>query len=44
MKNVIKSLAKSVLIALGLTAEAAAGGGIHKKNSQFGNNNSDKLQ
>ena len=31
MKNVIKSLAKSVLIALGLTAEAAAGGGIHRK-------------
>ena len=32
MKNVIKSLAKSVLIPLGLTAAAsAADAGIHKK-------------
>ena len=32
MKNVIKPLAKSVLIQLGLTAAAAADAGIHKKN------------
>ena len=33
MKNVIKSLAKSVLISLGLTAAAStADAGIHKKN------------
>ena len=31
MKNVIKSLAKSVLIPLGLTTASAAVGGIHKK-------------
>ena len=31
MKNVIKSLAKSVLIPLGLTTASAADGGIHKK-------------
>ena len=31
MKNVIKPLAKSVLIPLGLTAAAAADAGIHKK-------------
>ena len=33
MKNVIKPLAKSILIPLGLTAAASvAGAGIHKKN------------
>ena len=32
MKNVIKPLAKNVLILLGLTAAAAADTGIHKKN------------
>ena len=32
MKNLIKSLAKNVLIPLGLTAAAAADAGIHKKN------------
>ena len=32
MKNLIQSLAKSVLIPLGLTAAAAADAGIHKKN------------
>ena len=38
MKNVIKPLAKSVLILLGLTAEAsAADAGIHKKILGFGN-------
>ena len=31
MKNVIKPLAKSVLLALGLTAAAAADARIHKK-------------
>ena len=31
IKNVIKPLAKSVLIPLGLTAAAAADAGIHKK-------------
>ena len=35
MKNVMKSLAKIVLISLGLTAAAsAADAGIHKKKSQ----------
>ena len=33
IKNVIKPLAKSVLIPLGLTAAAAADAGIHKKKS-----------
>ena len=32
MKNLIQSLAKSVVIPLGLTAAAAADAGIHKKN------------
>ena len=32
IKNVIKPLAKSILIPLGLTAAAAAIAGIHKKN------------
>ena len=37
IKNVIKPLAKSVLIPLGLTAAAsAADAGIHKKNIRFG--------
>ena len=31
IKNVIKPLAKSVLISLGLTAASAADAGIHKK-------------
>ena len=36
IKNVIKPLAKSVLIPLGLTAAAsAADAGIHKKNIRF---------
>ena len=40
MKNVIKSLAKSVLIPLGLSAAAsAADPGIHKKMLGFGHNN-----
>ena len=39
IKNVIKPLAKSVLILLGLTAAAlAADAGIHKKVLGFGNN------
>ena len=39
MKNVIKPLAKSVLIPLGLTAAAsAADAGIHKKNLRIRNN------
>ena len=37
MKNVIKPLAKSVLIQLGLTAAASASdAGIHKKSLGFG--------
>ena len=32
MKSVIKRLAKSVLVPLGVTAAAAADAGIHKKN------------
>ena len=40
MKNVIKTLAKSVLIPLGLTAAAsAADAGIHKKILGSGHNN-----
>ena len=40
MKSVIKPLAKSVLIPLGLTAAASeADAGIHKKNSGSGHNN-----
>ena len=37
MKNVIQQLAKSVLIPLRLTAEAAADAGIHKKVLGSGN-------
>ena len=37
IKNVIKSLAKSVLIPLGLTAASAADAGIHKKILGSGN-------
>ena len=44
MKNVIKPLAKSVLIPLGLTAAAsAADAGIHKKILGSGNNNNTAL-
>ena len=40
MKNVIKPLAKSVLITLGLTAAvSAADAGIHQKILGSGNNN-----
>ena len=40
MKSVIKPLAKSVLIPLGLTAaESAADAGIHKKIVRSGHNN-----
>ena len=39
MKSVIKPLAKSVLIPLGLTAAAAADAGIHKKILGSGHNN-----
>ena len=38
MKNVIKLLAKSVLISLGLTAAALAYAGLHKKNLRIRNN------
>ena len=39
MKNVIKPLAKSILVPLGLTAAAsAADEGIHKKNLGSGHN------
>ena len=44
MKNVIKPLAKSVLITLGLTAAAsAADAGIHKKILGSGHNNTTTL-
>ena len=44
MKSVIKPLAKSVLIPLGLTAAAsAADAGIHKKILGFGHNNNTTL-
>ena len=40
IKNIIKPLAKSVLIPLGLAAAAsAADAGIHKKNIRIRNNN-----
>ena len=45
MKNVIKLLAKSVLIPLGLTAAAsAADAGIHKKNLRIWNNNTKNIK
>ena len=45
MKNVIKTLPKSVLIPLGLTAGAsAADAGIHKKSLGSGNNNNTILK
>ena len=37
MKNVLKPLAKNVLMSLGLTAESATDAGIHKKMFGFGN-------
>ena len=43
MKSVIKPLAKSVLLPLGLTAAAAADAGIHKKILGFGHNNKTTL-
>ena len=43
MKNVIKPLAKSVLIPLGLTASSAADAGIHKKNLGIWNNNTNNV-
>ena len=45
IKNVIKPLAKSVLIPLGLNAAAAADAGMHKKNIrtwEYGNINNIK--
>ena len=45
IKNVIKPLAKSVLIPLGLTAAAsAADAGIHKKNLRIWNNNTNNIK
>ena len=45
MKNVIKPLAKSVLIPLGLTGSAsAADAGIHKKNLRIWNNNTKNIK
>ena len=45
MENVVKPLAKSVLIPLGLTAAAStADTGIHKKNTRFWNNNTNNLK
>ena len=44
MKNVIKILAKSVLISLGGTAVAsAADAGIHKKNLRLWKNNTNNI-
>ena len=45
IKNVIKPLAKSVLIPLGLTvAASAADAGIHKKNLRIGYNNTNNIK
>ena len=44
MKNVIKPLAKTVLIPLGLTAVASADAGIHKKNLGKWNNKTNNIQ
>ena len=45
MKNVIKPLAKSVLIPLGLTAAASAADvGIHKTNLRIWNNNTNNIK
>ena len=45
MKNVIKPLAKSILIPLGLTATASvAGAGIHKKKFRIRNNNANNIK
>ena len=45
MKNVIKTLAKSILIPLGLTAAAsAADAGMHKKNLRTRNNNTNNIK
>ena len=45
MKNLIKPLAKSFLIPLGLTvAASAADAGIHKKNFRIWNNNTDNIK
>ena len=45
MKNVIKSLAKSVLIPLELTAATStADAGIHKKNLRVWNNNTNNIK
>ena len=45
IKNVIKPLAKSVLVPLGLTAAAsAADAGIHKKNLRISNNNTNNIK
>ena len=45
MKNVIKPLAKSVLIPLGLTAAAsAADAGIHKKNTRIRKYNANNIK
>ena len=45
MKNVIKPLAKSVLISSGLTtAASAADAGIHKKNLGIWNNNTNNIK
>ena len=45
IKNVIKTLAKSVLIPLGLTvAASAADAGIHKKNLRIGYNNTNNIK
>ena len=44
IKNVIKPLAKSVLILLGLTAAASAAELEYKKNTWFWNNNFNKFK
>ena len=44
MKNLLKPLAKSVLIPLGLTAASATDAAVHKKNVWIGNDYTDNVK